>query len=68
MNETLSWFTRTMHANETLVIPTVSGGINRLQAIITLCNRERERERENQRNARMDREIPNVQPFQRKIP
>lgn len=37
-----------MHANETLVIPTVSGGINRLQAIVTLCNRERERE--NQRN------------------
>lgn len=47
MNETLSWFTRTMHANETLVIPTVSGGINRLQAIVTLCNRERERERIN---------------------
>lgn len=55
-----------MHANETLIIPTVSGGINRLQAIVTLCNRERERE--NQRNARMDREIPNLQPFQRKIP
>lgn len=53
-----------MHANETLVIPTVSGGINRLQAIVTLCNRERERERING----MDREIPNVQPFQRKIP
>lgn len=40
-----------MHANETPVIPTVSRGgeINRLQAIVTLCNaqqKERERERE----------------------
>lgn len=40
-----------MHANETLVIPTVSGGINRLQAIVTLCNRERERERESTERA-----------------
>lgn len=46
-----------MHANETPVIPTVSRGgeINRLQAIVTLCNaQQKERKRE-----RMHREIRN---------